>query len=114
MKGIKSAIYFVQNPQEVSKWIEPLIGKSPFFSDDKFVGYHIGSYEMGFHYADEKTKDLIGNQVCYWETDNIEESIEKLQEMGATLYRGPLHLQEGGIICQMLTPFNFIIGLKEE
>lgn len=35
-------------------------------------------------------------------------------EKGATLYRGPLDIGKEWAICQVLTPFGFLIGLREK
>ena len=111
MNRLKSSVYFVPDLRAAKEWIEKLLNLTPYRDDENFVGFRIGECEICLHLLDDKMEDGIGNQVCYWETDNIDEMIEKILKIGGTFYRRPIEVPEGGIVCQMKSPFNFVIGL---
>ena len=113
MKHLKSVVYFVQDVELVKNWFAKLLDIEPFRSDANFVGFYIGSNELCIHKIDSKIEDNWGNQICYWEVDDMDLMIEKIIGLGGTIHRSPIEIPEGGKVCQLKSPFNFLIGLKE-
>jgi predicted enzyme related to lactoylglutathione lyase len=114
VKSLDSIFYFVSDIKGAKEWLQAVLQTDPFQEDDYFVGFRINSFEVCLHLSDEKSPNSIGNQVCYWEVDNLEKMKNLMLEKGATLYRGPLDIGKEGVICQVLTPFGFLIGLREK
>ena len=113
MISLKSVVYFTTDVESVAKWVESLLNIQPFRSDENFTGFYIGNQELCIHKVDAKIADSWGNQICYWEVENLEGMIEKILTLGGSIHRSPLELPEGGKVCQLKSPFNFLIGLKE-
>lgn len=114
MKALDSIVYFVSDIKGAKDWFQIILSTTPFQDDEQFVGFRIGTFEICLHLSDEKSPDSIGNQVCYWEVNSVEEMKNHMLKNGATLYRAPLDIGEDGIICQILTPFGCLIGLREK
>jgi len=113
MLQLKSVVYFVLEIQAAKEWLEKLLKTKPYRSDDYFVGFKVQEYEICLHKIDEKAGEQIGNQVCYWEVENMEDMITEMTKLGGLIYRSPLTLPDGGQVCQIKSPFNFIIGVKQ-
>jgi len=112
MKIVSSVVYFVNDVQACKQWLEQLLGITPYRDEITFVGFKVGTFEIGIHQADDKSGNSLGQQVCYWATSDIYVSIQKFEQHGAKLYRQPLTLESGDIVCQLKTPLG-IIGLKQ-
>ncbi len=107
MISLSSIVYFVSDINSVKIWIEDLLEIKPYQDESSFVGFKLKNQEkLCLHKIDAKCNDMVGNQVCYWEVTDMD-------AMGATIYRSPLELKEGGKVCQIKSPFNFVIGLKQ-
>lgn len=63
--------------------------------------------------ADSKVRSGAAGTVLYWRVGNLTGEVQRLQQLGATLYRGPLHLDEGDVICQVQDPWGNCIGLRQ-
>ena len=113
MISLSSIVYFVSDVESTRLWIEDVLEIEPYRLENSFVGYKLENQELCIHEIDEKCGTEIGNQICYWEVKDMDLMIERLQQKGCELYRSPLKLKEGGRVCQMKSPFNFVIGLKE-
>jgi predicted enzyme related to lactoylglutathione lyase len=60
---------------------------------------------------DEKSPFSPGGQVAYWRVASLESATRYFLSLGATLYRGPLTVENGEAICQICDPFGNALGL---
>jgi predicted enzyme related to lactoylglutathione lyase len=72
----------------------------------------IGSVCLEIVPADEKVAAGACGSVVYWRVADFEKSLEHLKRVGATLYRGPLEIQDGLHMCQVRDPWGNCIGLR--
>ncbi|HET7090661.1 MAG TPA: VOC family protein [Anaerolineae bacterium] len=50
-------------------------------------------------------------QVAYWHVEDFDAALERAENLGAVLYRGPLRRLDGQYMCQVKDPFGNLIGL---
>ncbi len=50
--------------------------------------------------------------VVYWAVDDFDAALAHMEKLGATLYRGPLAIQDGLAMCQVRDPWGNCIGLR--
>lgn len=62
--------------------------------------------------ADEKVTAGAAGTVVYWHTDDLDRRLEVLLLLGATLYRGPMEIEDGLTMCQVKDPFGNLLGLR--
>ena len=62
--------------------------------------------------ADSKVTTGAAGSVVYWSTDNFTTRLAELLALGATLYRGPLLLENDLRMCQVLDPFGNPVGIR--
>lgn len=113
MKGLKSIIYFIDDVKGAGDWLEQIFKTKPFHTEERFIGFMINDFEISFHQADNKNENIIGNQVSYWEVENLEGFKSILLKSGCSIYRDTIYFGKNESICQLKSPFGFIIGLKQ-
>jgi predicted enzyme related to lactoylglutathione lyase len=104
----------VPNPELGLAWYEqafPLaIGHKSI--EHGFEYLLIGSVQIELVHADEKVSSGPSGTVVYWQVANILEEVKRLETLGATLYRGPLRIEESLFMCQVQDPWGNCIGLR--
>ncbi|SHO56871.1 glyoxalase/bleomycin resistance/dioxygenase family protein [Vibrio quintilis] len=77
-----------------------------------FTVLDLNGFAIEIVQADEKVGSGKKGTVLYWSVDNLSESLAFFQSLGATLYRGPLEIENGLVMCQLEDPFGNLIGLR--
>lgn len=72
----------------------------------------VNGMQLEFVLADDKVTCGACGSVVYWHVPEIEAAIVRFQEIGATLYRGPMEIEQGLHICQVRDPWGNCIGLR--
>jgi predicted enzyme related to lactoylglutathione lyase len=62
--------------------------------------------------ADGKVSSGAAGSVAYWRVADFSAALSHMQEIGATLYRGPLAIENGEYMCQVRDPWGNCIGLR--
>ena len=113
MIGISSIVYFIKDIESAGRWFENIFNIKPFQTEENFIGFMINDFEISFHRADKKSTNHVGNQVSYWKVVNLEKMKETLLKNRCSIYRDTIYFGSNESICQIKSPFGFIIGLKE-
>ncbi len=110
--GVVEVLYFVPDRRKAAIWYSQVLEAEISHLDDPEHFYiRIGEQEIWLHQADEKGPSGVAGQVAYWGTDDIDVSVAKAEELGGSLYRGPLKRLDGRFMCQVKDPFGNVIGL---
>lgn len=62
--------------------------------------------------ADGKVAAGAAGSVVYWWAPALGHALERLQGLGATLYRGPMRIEAGLAMCMVRDPWGNCIGLR--
>ncbi|WP_299486484.1 hypothetical protein [Acaryochloris sp. IP29b_bin.137] len=62
--------------------------------------------------VDDKVGSGTAGSVVYWQTDDFQKRVEFLLSLGATLYRGPMIIENGMKMCQLKDLWGNCIGIK--
>ena len=62
--------------------------------------------------ADEKVSCGAGGSVAYWRVPAFDAALAHFQSLGATLYRGPMAIEDGQAMCQVRDPWGNCVGLR--
>ncbi|MGW0731876.1 VOC family protein [Streptomyces sp. NPDC002851] len=79
--------------------------------DSEYAWLDVAGVEFGFHMLDEKNTPRGGSPIPYWSVDNVDAVRQRLLDAGCTHHRGPLQVEPGRKICQVVDPFGVVIGL---
>lgn len=63
--------------------------------------------------ADEKVSSGAAGSVVYWSVEDLRQEVQRLDAIGAKLYRGPLQIDGGEWIAQVRDPWGNCIGLRQ-
>lgn len=77
-----------------------------------FTLLQIDDFQIEIVQADQKVQSGHEGVVLYWYVENLMAMIQHLEALGATLYRGPLAIENNLQMCQFRDPFGNLIGLK--
>ncbi|WP_153076037.1 glyoxalase/bleomycin resistance/dioxygenase family protein [Paraburkholderia bonniea] len=62
--------------------------------------------------SDAKVTAGAAGSVVYWRAVDFDQSVAHFLALGGRLYRGPLEIQDGLRMCQILDPWGNCIGLR--
>lgn len=82
-------------------------------STDDYGHLEMGGVVLEIVNADDKVASGAAGTVVYWAVDDLEAEVLRLGQLGASLYRGPLALEDGDRICQVRDPWGNCIGLRQ-
>lgn len=85
-----------------------------YLTDFDLTVLEINGFSIEIVQADDKVSAGKKGTVLYWSVDDINKALSHFQRLGAKLYRGPLHIENDSIMCQVEDPFGNLIGLRGE
>jgi predicted enzyme related to lactoylglutathione lyase len=62
--------------------------------------------------ADEKVPSGAAGTVVYWWADDFDARRAQLESLRAVLYRGPMEIEDGLVMCQFKDPFGNLLGVR--
>jgi predicted enzyme related to lactoylglutathione lyase len=111
IKGLRTAIYAVDDIARAKEWYTKAFGVEPYFDEPYYVGFNIGGFELGL---DPNAKSRgAGGSVTYWGVDNADEAVAQLVAAGATVSSAVNEVGEGIKVAIVLDPFGNQIGIIE-
>ncbi|MCB9250875.1 MAG: VOC family protein [Flavobacteriales bacterium] len=111
MLGLRTTIYKVDNIEKATEWFSKVFETEPYFKEPFYVGFNIGGYELGLQPESKSTANKTDNVVAYWGVDNIQDTYDRLIELGALEYEKPENVGEELMTATLKDPFGNIIGL---
>ncbi len=112
--NVEEVLFFVNNVQQAKKWYIDLLGEPPYFDDENYCAFHLGTATVGLHPSDGKNASGTGGQVVYWRVTDIKKRIKHFESHGCRIYRGPTFGIDKVWICQLIDPFGNVWGLIEK
>jgi predicted enzyme related to lactoylglutathione lyase len=111
MLGLRTTIYKVGDIQKATEWYSKAFETSPYYNEPYYVGFNIQGYELGLQPEENPTLDKTESVVSYWGVENIQETFERLVELGATENEKPYNVGEDIMTATVKDPFGNVIGL---
>jgi len=71
----------------------------------------LNEVQLEFVPSDEKVSSGEAGTVAYWQVPEFNSALAALVSVGATLYRGPLNIENGCAMCQVRDPWGNCIGI---
>lgn len=109
--GLDFVYLFTPDVKASKDWYQSVLGVDPTIEIENFVEFRPGGHcGLCLHPADTKSPLTTGGSVGYWRVINFKATVEHFQKHGAKIYRGPLEIENGETICQMIDPIGNVIG----
>lgn len=77
-----------------------------------FEYLQLGSIQIEIVPADAKVASGAAGSVVYWQVPDFDAALEHMLSIGATLYRGPIQIEDSQRMCQVRDPWGNCIGLR--
>ena len=112
-KGLRTAIYQVDDLDSAKSWYGTALGLEPYFDQPFYVGFNVGGFELGLLPADSGASRGQGGVLAYWGVEDVEGALRRLLELGASEHQGVEEVGEGIRVATVLDPFGNILGIIE-
>jgi hypothetical protein len=111
---ISSILIHVDNPHAGLIWYQKAFPEANkcFIAEFDFMYLDYMGIMLEIVPADNKVSSGAAGSVVYWQTDNFQKRLDHLLEIGAILYRGPIDVEKGLRMCQVLDLWGNCIGIK--
>jgi predicted enzyme related to lactoylglutathione lyase len=111
---ISSILIHVDNPEEGLIWYQQAFPEANkcFIAELNFVYLDYMGVMLEIVPADHKVSSGAAGSVVYWQTDNFQKRLDHLLKIGATLYRGPMNVEGGLKMCQVIDLWGNCLGIK--
>lgn len=92
-------------------WYSKIFQTAPVVDEEGYVEFCLESGNgFAIARADSKSPTSSGGTICYWKVENLNDSIKYFESLGASVYRGPLKIDDELSICQIKDPFGGVFG----
>ena len=90
----------------------PLARRMTVGGEQAFERLSVGEVFIDVVLSDSKVSSGAAGSVVYWRVAQLESALFLMQSVGATLYRGPMLIENGEAMCQVQDPWGNCIGLR--
>ena len=116
LRGFATISFYAAELEAAQRWYADLLGFEPYFVVPGYIEFRVGDYqhELGIidrRYAPPSTATGPAGEIAYWHVDDLHDSFERLQSMGATVYDTPRERGEGFVTASVVDPFGNILGI---
>ncbi|MFJ2955587.1 VOC family protein [Streptomyces sp. NPDC087270] len=113
--GVRTVMVFAEDPEASARWwgevLDAPVKLDIADSGAVYAWVEVAGVELGFHPADDERNPRGGSPVVYWQVTDVGETRARLLEAGCTHHRGPLVVEPGRRIAQVVDPFGTVVGL---
>lgn len=110
--GLRTVGYFVPNLEAAKAWYTKVLAIEPYFDAPFYVGFNVGGYELGLMPEEgENPSAKAENVLVYWGVKNVQESYERLLELGATAHNAPADVGGNIIVATVKDPWGNAFGI---
>ena len=108
-QGIGTVIYPVKDLARAKKLFSKLLGVEPYMDEPYQVGYQVGNQDIGLD--PNGFSQGMTSPVSYYHVNDIETTLQSLQEAGAQVMQDVKDVGGGKLIASVKDPEDNIIGL---
>ena len=105
--GLRSLIYPTLNLNEAKNWWKTFLGVEPYFDEPFYVGFKVGSYEIGLNPG----AAMEFGPITFIGVESIEESLALAKGKGAYVESEIENVGDGIKVAQLISPTGERFGL---
>ncbi|MCS7479232.1 VOC family protein [Umezawaea endophytica] len=121
LRGLTTVTFFAEDVPAAVAWYTEVLGIEPYFARPEqgtpaYVEFRVGDYqhELGIldaRFAPHARTEQAAGAVVYWHVDELEDGVERLISLGATLHDKPTERGPGYVTASVVDPFGNVLGL---
>ena len=114
--GIATVSFYAADHVAAKAWYTELLGMPPYFDMPGYFEFRIGDYEheLGIidgSYAPGGAVAAVGGAIVFWQVDDLEATLARLLELGATEYEPVTVRGDGFVTASVVDPFGNLLGI---
>jgi predicted enzyme related to lactoylglutathione lyase len=109
--SVKTIIYPVKDLAKTKALFNELLGTKPSMDEPYYVGYRVDDQDIGLD-PNGHAKGMSG-PVCYWNVDDIRQSLKALLDAGAVLAQEVMDVGGGKLVAFVKDADGNDIGLLQ-
>jgi predicted enzyme related to lactoylglutathione lyase len=112
--AIAAVMIHTPEPEAALAWYQRAFpsARRIVLSNLSFELLRVGEIQLEFVPSDEKVAAGPAGTVVYWVVHDFKLELQRLQGLGASLYRGPLEIEDGQAMCQVRDPWGNCLGIR--
>ncbi len=111
MPGVQTLIYPVKDLAKARALYSRLLGAKPYADEPYYVGFRVGEQEIGLD--PNGHSNGLTMPVGYYQVDDIQKSLQALQDAGADVHQAPKDVGGGMLIAIARDADGNLIGLRQ-
>jgi len=116
LNGIATVSFYAADHAAAKSWYTDLLGMPPYFDMPGYFEFRIGDYEhelgiIDASYAPGGSVRPPGGAVVFWQVDDLDGTLARLLELGATEYEPVTVRGDGFVTASVVDPFGNILGI---
>lgn len=122
LQGMATVSYFADDLEAAKRWYTELLGIEPYFNrngpdgNPAYLEFRLGRHQhelalMDSKYRPKQAPDGPGGVVLYWHVDDVSATLDRLLELGATVYEPRIERGAGWITASVVDPFGNILAV---
>jgi predicted enzyme related to lactoylglutathione lyase len=121
LRGFATVSFFADDMAAAKAWYSELLGIEPYFArpvdgPPAYLEYRFGDIEcelgiIDARFAPHSVAEKPAGAVMYWHVDDLEPTLARLLELGATLNEEITERGPGFITASVVDPFGNILGV---
>ncbi len=112
IRGLRTAVYYVEDLKAATLWYQQLVGHEPYFNTAYYVGFNVGGFELGLHPI-ERPIVRGDSPGIYWAVDDVNAAWAALLARGATIDRAVEDVGGGIRLATLKDPWGNLLGIIE-
>lgn len=108
--GLRTALYPAPDLAAAKAWYSQLLGQAPYFDQPFYVGFEVGSDELGL--LPNAAPGVAGTQAL-WGVADAEAAYARLLALGASALEPVTEVGEGIKVAAVTDPFGNRFGIIE-
>lgn len=113
LKGLSTIRYHAADLEKAKAWYSDLLGMDPYFQVPGYIEFRLGPLqsELGIMEYPEPVSEGV---VMYWAVDDLEQTVARLEELGATVKEPIWAIGDQGFrVAAVVDPFGNLVGVME-
>lgn len=114
IKSVAAVMIHVSNCKEGLLWYQKAFPEAKHISlpEFNFECLQLNGINIEVVEADEKVGAGTYGLAVDWEVSDFDQVFNHFVSLGATLYRGPMNIENGRRMCKLKDPFGNLLGLR--
>jgi predicted enzyme related to lactoylglutathione lyase len=106
-KNIRVIVYPVKDTEKAKAFFDEFLGVKPYVDSEYYIGYKVGDLEIGL----DPNSDI--GPISYIDVDDIEESLEKLTEVGGEIVQDVTDVANGLLVAKVRDTDGNVVGYRQ-